>query len=128
MAVAAAKSRAGSAADLLAKAVQGAALALERVANVHRGDGLAASVLSVGDRVADDRLEEGLEHGAGLLIDEARDALDATAASEAADGGLRDALDVVTKHLAVTLGAALAETLASLTTTRHVDWMKLNLV
>ena len=121
MAVAAAKSRAGCAANLLAKAVQGAALALERVANVHRSDGLAASVLSVGDRVADDRLEEGLEHGAGLLIDEARDALDTTAASEAADGGLRDALDVVTKHLAVTLGAALAETLASLTTTRHVD-------
>ena len=54
---------------------------------------------SVGDGVADDVLEEDLEHAAGLLVDEARDALDAAAAREAADGGLGDALDVSRRTL-----------------------------
>ncbi len=50
---------------------------------------------------------------------QAGDALDTTTASEAADGGLSDALDVVAKNLAVALGAALAEPLASFTASRH---------
>ena len=100
--------------DLTAEAVQGAALALEGVHHVHGGHGLAAGVLGVGHRVADDVLEEHLEDTAGLLVDEAGDALDAATAREAADGGLCDALDVVAKDLAVALGAALAESLTSL--------------
>jgi len=36
---------------------------------------------------------------------------------------LRDTLDVVTKNLAVTLRSALAETLAALSTSSHVDEM-----
>ena len=84
---------------LSAEAVQGAALALERVHDVHGRDGLPARVLGVGDRVADDVLEEDLEDAAGLLVDEAADALDAAAAGEAADGGLGDALDVVAEDL-----------------------------
>ncbi len=67
-------------AGLAAEAVQGAALALEGVHDVHGGHGLPAGVLGVGDGVTDDVLEEHLEHAAGLLVDEARDALDATAA------------------------------------------------
>jgi hypothetical protein len=47
-------------------------------------------VLSVGDRVADDVLEEGLEDGTSFLVDEARDTLDTTTASETADSGLGD--------------------------------------
>ena len=99
---------------LSAESVEGLALALERVDDVHGRDGLAASVLSVRDRVADDVLKEDLEDTAGLLVDEARDALDSTPASEAANRGLRDALDVVAQHLAVALGTALAESLSSL--------------
>ncbi len=49
-----------------------------------------------------------------------RDTLDTTTASQAADGGLRDALDVVAQHLAVALSPALAQTLATFATTRHV--------
>jgi hypothetical protein len=45
------------AARLGAETVEGAALALESVDDVERGDGLALGVLSVGDRVADDVLE-----------------------------------------------------------------------
>ena len=76
---------------LPAEAVEGLALALERVHDVHGRDGLAAGVLGVGHRVTDDVLEEDLEDTAGLLVDEARDALDATTAGKAADGRLGDA-------------------------------------
>ena len=106
-------------ADLAAEAVEGAALALEGVDDVHGSDGFSAGVLGVGDGVTDHVLEEHLEDTAGLLVDEAGDALDATTASETADGGLGDALDVVAKDLAVALGAALTETFTSLTTSRH---------
>jgi hypothetical protein len=66
-----------------------------------------------------------LEHAAGLLVNEARNALDATTASQAADSGLCDALDVVTEDLAVALGPALAKALAALATSGHlwtVEW------
>ena len=91
---------------LATEAVEGAALALEGVDDVHGGDGLAAGVLGVGDGVTDDGLHEGLEDTAGLLVDQAGDALDATTASQAADGRLGDALDVVPEHLAVALDAS----------------------
>jgi hypothetical protein len=107
--------------DLAAEAIEGASLALEGVDDIHGGDGLPASVLGVGDSVADDVLEEDLEHGAGLLVDEARDTLHTTTASETADSGLGDSLDVVTENLPVALGAALAETLATLSTSGHCD-------
>ena len=77
-------------------------------------------MLGVGDRVADHGLKEDLEDTAGLLVDEAADALDTTTACEAADGGLGDALDVVAQDLAVALGAALSEPLSSFSTSRHV--------
>ncbi|KAL4853699.1 histone H3 [Chlorella vulgaris] len=107
---------------LCAKAVQGAALALECVDDVKSGDGLAAGMLGVGHSVTNHVLQEHLEHTAGLLVDEAADALDTTTASQAADGGLGDALDVVAQHLAVALGAALAEALSALAASRH-DWL-----
>jgi len=106
---------------LSAKAVQGAALTLEGVDDVHGRHGLAASVLGVGHGVAHDVLKEDLKHAAGLLVYEARDALDATTAGKAADGRLGDALDVVAEHLAVALGAALAEPLASLAAAGHLE-------
>ena len=71
-------------------------MALESIDNVEGSDGLALGVLSVGDSVADDVLEEVAENSAGLLIDQARDALDTTSASQAADSRLGDTLDVVT--------------------------------
>jgi hypothetical protein len=73
-------------------------------------------MLSVGDSITDDVLEEDLEHRAGLLVDKTRDALDTTAASEAANGRLGDALDVITENLAMALGASLSESFASLST------------
>ena len=80
---------------LAAEAVEGAALALESVHDIHGGDGLAARVLGVGHGVTDHVLEEHLEDRAGLLVDEAGDALATATASQTADRGLGDALDVV---------------------------------
>ena len=104
---------------LPAEAVQGSALALESVHHIKGSDGLAASVLGVGDGITDDVLQKHLQHTAGLLIDEAADALHTATASQAADGGLSDALDVVAKDLAMALGATLAEAFASFTASRH---------
>jgi hypothetical protein len=89
-------------------------LALESIDHVEGGDCLALGVLGVCDGVTDDTLEEGLQDTAGLLVDHGRDTLDTTTTSETSDSGLGDTLDVVTKNLAVALGAALAETLAAL--------------
>ena len=99
---------------LSTETVKGTALALQRVDDIERGDGLALGVLSVGDGIADDALEEGLEDTTRLLVDHGGDTLDTAAASQTADGGLGDALDVVTQNLAVALGTALAEALSAL--------------
>ena len=100
---------------LATETVEGTALALKSVDDVEGSDGLALGVLGVGDGVTDDGLKEGLEDTAGLLVDHGGDTLDTTTASETANSGLGDTLDVVAQDLAVTLGAALAETLASFT-------------
>ena len=71
-------------------------------------------MLGVGNGITNDVLEEDLEDGAGLLVDEAGDTLDTATTGETTDGGLGDTLDVVTKNLAVTLGSSLAETLSAL--------------
>jgi hypothetical protein len=68
-------------------------------------------VLSVGDRVPDNVLEEDLKDTTGLLVDQTRDTLDTTTTSETTDSGLGDTLNVVAKNLAVTLGSTLSETL-----------------
>jgi hypothetical protein len=54
---------------LTTETVQSPALTLESVDDIERGDGLALGVLSVGDGVTDDTLEEGLENTTGLLVD-----------------------------------------------------------
>jgi len=94
---------------LTSEAVQGASLPLEGVDDIHGSHSLAASVLGVGDGVTNNVLEEDLEDTAGLLVDQTRDTLDTTTASQTADGGLGDTLDVVTQHLTVALGSTLSE-------------------
>ena len=105
--------------NLTAKSVEGASLPLESIDNVHGRHGPSLGVLCVGDCITDHVLQEHLENSAGLLVDEARDTLDSTTASQTADSGLGDALDVVTKDLPMTLGASLSETFASFAATRH---------
>ena len=105
--------------SLAAESVEGTSLPLQSIDDVHGGNGPPLGVLGVGDCITDDILQEYLENTASLLVDETRDTLNTTTASETTDGGLGDALDVVTKNLPVTLGASFSETLASFTTARH---------
>jgi len=90
------------------------------VHNVKSSHGLATSVLSVGDGITDDVLKEDLEDTAGLLIDEARDALNTSSACQSANGGLGDALDVVSQDLSVALSTALAQSFSSFSSAGHV--------
>ena len=105
--------------NLSAETVEGLSLTLEGVDDIHSGDSLTAGMLGVGDRVTDDVLKEDLEDTTGLFVDETGDTLDTTTTGETADSGLGDTLDVVTKDLAVTLGASLSETFASFSSSGH---------
>ena len=67
--------------SLTSEAIQGSAIALERIDDIHCGDGLAARVLGVGYGVADYVLKVDLEHTAGLLVYQTGHALDAATAS-----------------------------------------------
>ena len=107
--------------SLTSESVQSAALPLEGIDNIHGSDGLPLGVFGVGDSIPDDVLKENLEDSTGLLIDKSRDTLDSSTASQPSDGGLGDSLDVVSQHLAVTLGASLSESLSSFTTSSHVE-------
>ena len=105
---------------LSAESVQGTSLTLQSIDDIHGGDSLPLGVLGVGDGITDDVLKEDLEDSTGLLVDESRDPLDSSPPRQTADCGLGDALDVVPQHLPVPLGAALAQSLASLATSGHV--------
>ena len=95
---------------LSAESVEGLALTLEGVHDVHGRDSLAASVLRVGHGVTDDVLEEDLEHTTGLFVNETRDTLGTTTTSKTADSGLGNAHDGLLKGLlgSETLGTGLA--------------------
>ena len=112
---------AGTCKCLTAESVESAALTLQSIDDVHGSDGLPLGVFGVGDGIPDDVLEEHLEYATGLFIDEARDTLDTSTTCQTADGGLGDALDVITQHLSVPLGASLSESLSSLAASSHGD-------
>jgi hypothetical protein len=102
---------------LASEPVEGLALAFEGVDDVHGSDSLAASVLSVGDGIANDILQEDLEDTSGFFVDETGDTLDAPTSRQTTDGGLRDSLDIISENLTVTLGASLSEPFSSFSST-----------
>jgi hypothetical protein len=61
--------------SLTTETIQSTALALQSVDDIERSDGLALGVLSVGDSITDDTLEEGLQNTTGLFVDHCDDAL-----------------------------------------------------
>ena len=109
---------------LAAETVECAALALESIDDIHGRHSLPTSVLGVSDRITNDVIKESLENTTGLIIDNTADTLHTTTTSETADCGLGDALNGVTKELAMTLCtlctlATKRKRLATLTTARH---------
>ena len=104
---------------LASEAVQRAPLSLQGIHHVHGGDGFPLGVLAVGDRIADDVLQEDLEDSASLFVDETGDALHSSAAGQPTDGGLGDALDVVAKDFSVAFGTSLSQPFASFAASSH---------
>ncbi|KAF1595939.1 UNVERIFIED_CONTAM: hypothetical protein FQV16_0015762, partial [Eudyptes robustus] len=98
---------------LSTETVEGTALAFQRVDHIHGGDGLSLGVLAVGDGISDHILQEDFENTTGFFVDEAGDSLHSTTTSQTTDGGLGDALDVITEDFAMTLGTSFSESLAS---------------
>lgn len=88
--------------------VKSTAIALEGVDNVERGDGLTLSVVSVVGSILNNAHKELTENIANAVVDQERDTLDTTTAGETADSRLGDTLEVITRELSVTLGAALS--------------------
>ena len=98
---------------LTSESVEGPALSLQSVDDIHGGDGLPLGVLCVCDGITDDVLEEHLQDATGLLVDKSRDSLHSTSTSQTTDGWFCDTLDVITKNFSVTLSAPLSKTLSS---------------
>ena len=107
--------------SLTAESIEGTALPLEGIDDIHSGDSLPLGVFGVGDGITDDVLKEDLEDTTGLLIDQARDTLDTTTTRQTANSGLGDTLDVITQDFAMTLSATLSESFSSFSTSRHDD-------
>ncbi|XP_058811213.1 uncharacterized protein LOC131676106 [Topomyia yanbarensis] len=96
-----------------------ASLSLQCIDDIHCGDGLAFGVFSVGDGISDDIFQEHFQHSSCLLVDQTGDTFYTTTTSQTANGGLCDSLDVITKNLAMTLGASFSESLSSFAATSH---------
>ena len=105
--------------SLASKTVQGAPLSLQGVHHVHGGDGFPLGVFTVCDCIADDVLQEDLEDSAGFFVDETGDALDSSTTGQPTNGGLSDALDVVTKDFSVALGTSLTQSFTSFAASSH---------
>ena len=87
--------------------IDGSALSLESVNDIHGCHGFSSGVLSVGDCVSDDAFEESLEDLSGVVINEGGDSLDTSSSGQSSDGWLGDALDgsLVASLLGDSLGA-----------------------
>lgn len=105
---------------LASETVQGAALSLQGVHDIHGGDGLAFGVLAVCDCITDDILEKHLQYTACLFVDQTGDPLDTTSPGKSSDCWFGNTLDVVSQHFAVSFCASLSESLSSFTASRHV--------
>lgn len=77
------------------KSIHCLSLSLESVDDILWGDSLTLGVISVDQRVANNNLEEGLEHFTCLWVDCRRNSLDTSTTSETADGGFCDASEHV---------------------------------
>jgi hypothetical protein len=122
--------------------IEGATAALKRINDIEGSNGFPLCVFSISHGVADNlksrlkpyntesmityTLKEVLQHSTGFFIDEARDTLDTTTTSEAADSRLGNTLNVVTQDFTMPLSTGLSETLATLSTASYEAYVRKN--
>merc|ERR1719295_2152611 len=108
--------------QLSSEAIEGPALPLQGIHHVHGSHSLPLRMLSVGNSVTDDILQENLQNTPGLFVDETTDPLDTTPSSKSPDCRLGNALDVIPQHLAVSLSTTFAQSLATFASPSHGGW------
>ena len=104
---------------LTSESIESTSLTLEGIDDIHSGDSFPLGVFSVSDGIPNDVLKEDFEDTTSLLVDQARDTLDTSTASQTTNRGLGDTLNVIAQHFAMTFGASFAETFPSFSTSSH---------
>ena len=104
---------------LTTETVEGTSLSLESIDHIHSSDSSSLSMFSVSDSIANHVLQKHLENTTSLFVNETRDTLHTTTASETADSGLGYTLDVISQDLPMALSASFSKTFASFATARH---------
>ena len=104
---------------LTAEPIESPSLPLQGIDDIHGHHGLPPCVLSVGHGITDHVLQKDLKDATCLLVDQIADMLHSTPASQTTNRRLRDPLDVIVKNLTASFRSSLAQTLASLSTSRH---------
>ena len=105
------------------EAVEGSALSLEGVDDIKGGNSLSLGVLSVGDGVLDNVLEEASEDNSGLVIDEGADSLDSTSSGKSSNGWLGDTENGVLDGFgSESLGSSLSSDLSEFTSLGFGWW------
>ena len=102
------------------KSIKSLSLALECIDDIHGGDSLATGMLRVRNRITNHILQKHLENSTRFFVNETGDALDTTTTSQAPNGRLCNTLNIVTKDLAMTLGATLSKSLSSFSTAYRI--------
>merc|ERR1719369_2210299 len=107
--------------NLSTETIEGTALPLESIDNIHGSNGFPFGVFSVGDSVTNDILQEHLENTTSFFINQARDAFHASTSCQTTNSGLGNTLDVITQDFAMTLSTSLPKSFASFAASSHVD-------
>ena len=106
---------------LSTESVEGSSLSFQGVHNIEGCDSLSLGMLGVCHCITDNIFEENFEDTTGFFVDQAGDTFDTTSAGQSSDCRFCDSLDVITKYFSVTLGASLSQSLASFTTSAHLE-------
>ena len=104
---------------LAAETVDSAALSLQGVNDIHGSHSFPARVLGISESIANDTFEEEPQNVPNFIVDQRGNALDATTPRQTPNSRLRHTADGVAQLLAMALGGALAQSLATLAAAAH---------
>ena len=107
--------------SLTSETVQGSALSLQRVDDVHSCDSFPFRMLGVGDSVTNNIFEEDFQYTSGFFVDQSGNTFHSTTSGQTTNCGLGDTLDVITKNFTMTLGTTFAKTFTAFTSSGYIE-------